>query len=394
MHQHLSVPVLFWVQEDVSLWLFKSEPEDYSLQDLEKEGVGCWDGVRNAEVWRVSRISSARSGQGIVLPSIIWRLPPPHVAICTCVSSQARNFMRDRMKVGHQGFFYHSNCPDPAIVGIVEVQHDFFDDWNVLQDDMGCKECRSPLLSLAPIRGLTSLALPFFFLFCFWGHALCVASNQVVRAGYPDHTAFDRKDKHFDAKSDPSNPKWYMVDVQFIRALKRPITLQELRLHSGSSNKGKRVLSDALQEMALFKVWPWTGDFLHCKCAVCVCMSTRDSFVWLKETKAVPFFFHVSPIPEIQVECAARSPRGMGFRPVSRGTGANYLARTPTSLCFFCKGGTILHRNPTPSPPSQPLSLSVITFPSCPFPGGHVVAGFQPMQKTGRRTPCPACWLD
>ena len=143
-------------KEDVSLWLFKSEPEDYSLQDLEKEGVGCWDGVRNAE---------------------------------------ARNFMRDRMKVGHQGFFYHSNCPDPAIVGIVEV----------------------------------------------------------VRAGYPDHTAFDRKDKHFDAKSDPSNPKWYMVDVQFIRALKRPITLQELRLHSGSSNKGKRVLSDALQEMALFK---------------------------------------------------------------------------------------------------------------------------------------------
>ncbi len=84
---------------------------------------------------------------------------------------QARNFMRDRMKRGDQVFFYHSNCDTPGIVGIAEV----------------------------------------------------------VREGYPDHTAFDPEDKHYDPKSDPDNPRWFMVDVRFKRKLKRTITLRELK---------------------------------------------------------------------------------------------------------------------------------------------------------------------
>jgi predicted RNA-binding protein with PUA-like domain len=81
--------------------------------------------------------------------------------------------MRDDMKVGDLAFFYHSNCDVPAIVGIMEI----------------CREA------------------------------------------YPDHTAFDPKEKYFDAKSDPDNPRWRMVDVRFVRKLNREISLKELREH-------------------------------------------------------------------------------------------------------------------------------------------------------------------
>jgi len=84
---------------------------------------------------------------------------------------QARNMMRYDMKIGDQVFFYHSNCAVPGIVGIMEV----------------------------------------------------------IREGYPDFSAFDPDDKHFDSKSDPANPRWFMVDVKFIRTLSRTITLQELK---------------------------------------------------------------------------------------------------------------------------------------------------------------------
>jgi len=86
---------------------------------------------------------------------------------------QARNMMRDQMKRGDLVFFYHSNCAEPGIVGIAEV----------------------------------------------------------VREGYPDHTAFDPECKYYDPKSDPDNPRWYMVDVRFKRKLKRTITLHELKPH-------------------------------------------------------------------------------------------------------------------------------------------------------------------
>ena len=86
---------------------------------------------------------------------------------------QVRNMMRDDMKIGDQVFFYHSNCKPPGIVG----------------------------------------------------------QMQVVREGYPDFTAFDPQNKHFDEKSDPQNPRWFMVDIQLVRKFKRLISLDELRLH-------------------------------------------------------------------------------------------------------------------------------------------------------------------
>lgn len=87
---------------------------------------------------------------------------------------QARNFMRDDMRKGDQAFYYHSNCDVPAVVGIVEV----------------------------------------------------------VREAYPDHTAFDANDPHFDPKSDPDNPRWMMVDVKLKRKLKTPIALKTIKAHA------------------------------------------------------------------------------------------------------------------------------------------------------------------
>lgn len=115
-------------------WLFKSEPTCFSLEDLKNlpDATEHWDGVRNY---------------------------------------QARNFLRDQIKLGDRVFFYHSNTAEPAIVGIA----------------------------------------------------------QVVREGYPDWTAFDPENDHFDPRSAPEKPIWYMVDVRFVRALPRPITLAELR---------------------------------------------------------------------------------------------------------------------------------------------------------------------
>lgn len=83
---------------------------------------------------------------------------------------QARNFLRE-MKVGDRVFFYHSNAQPPGIVGIAEV----------------------------------------------------------VREAYPDFTAWDPESKYFDPKSTPDNPRWFMVDVRFVRKFGRIITLDELR---------------------------------------------------------------------------------------------------------------------------------------------------------------------
>ncbi len=83
---------------------------------------------------------------------------------------QARNFLR-AMRKGDLAFLYHSSCEVPGVVAIVEV----------------------------------------------------------VRAAYPDPTAFDPKNDHYDAQSTPDAPRWFMVDVKLKRALKRTITLQELK---------------------------------------------------------------------------------------------------------------------------------------------------------------------
>jgi predicted RNA-binding protein with PUA-like domain len=83
---------------------------------------------------------------------------------------QVRNYLR-AMKVGDQVLFYHGNADPPAIVGIAEV----------------------------------------------------------IRAAYPDPIQFDKRDKHYDPASDPSNPRWDMVDIRLARKLGRPLTLDRLR---------------------------------------------------------------------------------------------------------------------------------------------------------------------
>lgn len=98
---------------------------------------------------------------------------------------QARNMLRDEMKRGDLAFFYHSGCELPGIVGVVEI----------------------------------------------------------VREGYPDHTAFDPDDHHFDAKSDPENPRWYMVDVKLVEELPRVISLRELKQYAGSKLAGFQLLA-------------------------------------------------------------------------------------------------------------------------------------------------------
>ncbi|HWW32269.1 MAG TPA: EVE domain-containing protein [Steroidobacteraceae bacterium] len=93
---------------------------------------------------------------------------------------QARNMLRDQMKKGDQAFMYYSSTDVPGIVAIMEV----------------------------------------------------------MREGYPDPTAFDRRHEHYDPDSDRKNPRWFMVDVQLKRRLARIITLDELRAHAGKELAG------------------------------------------------------------------------------------------------------------------------------------------------------------
>jgi len=84
---------------------------------------------------------------------------------------QARNMMRDDMKKGDQIFFYHSNCEVPGIVGIAKV----------------------------------------------------------VKESYPDFTSWDPESNYYDPKSSEENPRWFMVDVKFVKKFKRTISLAELK---------------------------------------------------------------------------------------------------------------------------------------------------------------------
>ena len=115
-------------------WLLKSEPSCFSLDDLKNapEQTTPWDGIRNY---------------------------------------QARNFMKNDMRVGDEAFFYHSSCTPPGIVGTMTV----------------------------------------------------------VREAYPDHTAFDANSDHPDPKSTPENPRWFMVDMQFKQAFSHLIKLEALK---------------------------------------------------------------------------------------------------------------------------------------------------------------------
>lgn len=100
---------------------------------------------------------------------------------------QARNFMRE-MQVGDGVLFYHSNCSVPGVVGLAKV----------------------------------------------------------VKRAYPDHTAFDAKDPHFDPKSDPANPRWDMVDIGYVESFAGTISLPDLRAQAALSDmlilrKGNRL---------------------------------------------------------------------------------------------------------------------------------------------------------
>jgi len=97
---------------------------------------------------------------------------------------QARNMLRDEMKQGDIAFFYHSSCEVPGIYGVVRIS----------------------------------------------------------REGYPDPSAFDPADAHFDPKSDPARPTWYVVDVQLLRRFAQPVTLEALRSLSEGDLRDMQVL--------------------------------------------------------------------------------------------------------------------------------------------------------
>jgi predicted RNA-binding protein with PUA-like domain len=120
-------------------WLFKTEPDVFSIDDLARQGVSGWDGIRNY---------------------------------------QARNRLRDEVKLGDRVFIYHSSCAQPAVVGLAEV----------------------------------------------------------CRPAYPDSTQFDPANAHYDGKSSADAPRWVQVDVRYLRHLDRPVTLREIKASADFSD--------------------------------------------------------------------------------------------------------------------------------------------------------------
>ena len=114
-------------------WLMKSEPDVYPFSQLVADGSTHWDGVRNY---------------------------------------QARNFMRDAMKLGDLVLFYHSNTKPPHVAGLARVS----------------------------------------------------------KEGYPDHTSWDIDSKYFDEKSSPENPRWIMVDIEPLKEM-QAVSLADLRIN-------------------------------------------------------------------------------------------------------------------------------------------------------------------
>jgi predicted RNA-binding protein with PUA-like domain len=123
----------------VNYWLMKSEPDVYPYQQLVEDGSTHWDGVRNY---------------------------------------QARNMMRDQMKLGDLVLFYHSNFKPPHVAGVARVS----------------------------------------------------------REGYPDHTSWDASSKYHDPKSTPDAPRWFMVDLEPVSPLKTTVFLQDVRDNPACEN--------------------------------------------------------------------------------------------------------------------------------------------------------------
>lgn len=116
----------------MAYWLMKCEPSAYSIADLKRDKTSSWEGVRNY---------------------------------------QARNFMRDTMKVGDMALFYHSNSDPSGVAGVMKI----------------------------------------------------------AKAGYPDHFACKHGHKYFDERSTSEKPVWYMVDVTFIAKFAEILSLQTIK---------------------------------------------------------------------------------------------------------------------------------------------------------------------
>jgi predicted RNA-binding protein with PUA-like domain len=116
----------------MNYWLIKSEPHVYSIKLLKKEKRSPWDGVRNY---------------------------------------QARNMMRDDMKIGDLVLYYHSNCAELGVVGMA----------------------------------------------------------RVVSEPHPDHTQFDKKSKYYDEKSKEDNPRWILVDFEYVGEFPKAVSLADMK---------------------------------------------------------------------------------------------------------------------------------------------------------------------
>ncbi|MGR5353944.1 EVE domain-containing protein [Vibrio sp. DNB22_19_2] len=116
----------------MAYWLFKTEPDTFSIDTLRTQKVSCWEGVRNY---------------------------------------QARNMMRDQVKLGDLVLIYHSSCKNVGVAGIAKV----------------------------------------------------------TREAYPDHFQFDLESDYYDPTSDPENPRWMMVDIEFVRKTERLIPLSVMK---------------------------------------------------------------------------------------------------------------------------------------------------------------------
>jgi predicted RNA-binding protein with PUA-like domain len=120
----------------MNYWLMKSEPDVFSIHDLQSASKQTtpWEGVRNY---------------------------------------QARNFMKDQMRIGDKVLFYHSSCEVPGVAGLA----------------------------------------------------------QVSSKPKPDPTCWDPKSPYFDPKSSQEQPRWWMVDVKWLKTFAQPVTLQWIREH-------------------------------------------------------------------------------------------------------------------------------------------------------------------
>lgn len=140
----------------MNYWLMKSEPDVFSIDDLKKKKKSGWDGVRNY---------------------------------------QARNYMRDDMKIGDVVLFYHSSCEIPGIAGLAKVS----------------------------------------------------------KTSHPDPSQFDPKSEYYDEKATKENPRWFMVEVEFVEKFNQLVTLSTLKDTKGLESmavvqKGSRLSINPVTE--------------------------------------------------------------------------------------------------------------------------------------------------